>query len=301
MATIYEQTPGALIPTAGRTVSTFPSGLVRVDRKYVCATTNAATHRATLVDGNPTPDDNDAPAIDGLFIHPNPGEVENGDGFTEFQVSAYGRTKPATAGLILKTVPKWGLDLNQSTTVASENRWMIRYSLFEASGTVCLKTDDEFGYDSLDLPQDILTPFDVRIESNGGRVIDPETGSLSTRQERWILQSIVPTNDATASGFAAMTALNRNSPYTFGFGMDGKPFRFGITPQEAGTSEFNSSVPILTYKAIFSKGQKPDREFIIWTHAPVMDISSRSSFGKFEEVTFTSTRPSNIRATEVLP
>ena len=92
MATIYEKTVGALIATPGRTVATFPSGLCRVDQKYVCTTANAATHRAALAIGNDMPDGNNAPAIDGLKIYPAPQEIERGDGFTEFMVSAYGRT-----------------------------------------------------------------------------------------------------------------------------------------------------------------------------------------------------------------
>ena len=38
------------------------------------------------------PFDDGAPAIDGLFIFPEPQEVDRGDGFVEFRVTAYGRT-----------------------------------------------------------------------------------------------------------------------------------------------------------------------------------------------------------------
>jgi hypothetical protein len=92
MATIiYEQTPGALIPTGDRVISTFPSGLVRVDQSFSCKTSSATTHRNALAVGNNFPNGN-YPAIDGLNIFPEPQEKIGSDGFTEFLVSAYGRT-----------------------------------------------------------------------------------------------------------------------------------------------------------------------------------------------------------------
>ena len=91
MSIIYEQTPGGLYPTGQRTVSTFPSGLIRVDQSFACKTSAAATHRATLAVGAIFPGDSD-PAIDGLKIFPEPQEKRRNDGFTEFTVSGYGRT-----------------------------------------------------------------------------------------------------------------------------------------------------------------------------------------------------------------
>ena len=90
--TIYQKTPGALIATGQRTVATFESGLVRVDQVYICATSDAEGHRATVAVGASMPDGNTAPCVDGLYIFPAPQEVKRGDGFTEFRVSAYGRT-----------------------------------------------------------------------------------------------------------------------------------------------------------------------------------------------------------------
>jgi hypothetical protein len=42
--------------------------------------------------GNPLPDDDGAPAIDGIYIFPEPQEQSRDDGFVEFRVTAYGRT-----------------------------------------------------------------------------------------------------------------------------------------------------------------------------------------------------------------
>jgi hypothetical protein len=82
-----------LIPQPGRAVNTFPSGLVRVDQTYLGLTANAATHRAILAVGNDMPDGDTAPCIDGLKIFPEVQERRREDGFTEYIVSAYGRTK----------------------------------------------------------------------------------------------------------------------------------------------------------------------------------------------------------------
>jgi hypothetical protein len=82
-----------LIPQPGRAVNTFPSGLVRVDQTYLGLTSNAATHRAILAVGNDMPDGDTSPCIDGLKIFPEVQERRREDGFTEYIVSAYGRTK----------------------------------------------------------------------------------------------------------------------------------------------------------------------------------------------------------------
>ena len=96
MSIIYEQTPNGLYATGQRTVSTFPSGLIRVDQTFTCKSSAAATHRATLAVGANFPGDS-YPAMDGLKIFPEPQEKRRNDGFTEFTASGYGRVN--TTGL----------------------------------------------------------------------------------------------------------------------------------------------------------------------------------------------------------
>ena len=91
MAIIYETNPGQLIPQGNRTVSTFPSGLVRVDQSFIGRTDLNATHRSQLVVGADFPGDQQ-PSYDGLRIFPEVQEKRLPDGFTEYLVSAYGRT-----------------------------------------------------------------------------------------------------------------------------------------------------------------------------------------------------------------
>lgn len=81
-----------LIMAPGRSVQTFPSGLVRVERRYFCRKVDAARYRSDLAVGNALLGDDGAPAIDGLYIYPEPQEQSRDDGFVEFRVTAYGRS-----------------------------------------------------------------------------------------------------------------------------------------------------------------------------------------------------------------
>ena len=90
-AIIYETNPGQLIPQGNRTVSTFPSGLVRVDQSFIGRTSLESTHRQQFQIGNPFPNGSE-PSVDGLSIFPAIQEKRLPDGFTEYIVSAYGRT-----------------------------------------------------------------------------------------------------------------------------------------------------------------------------------------------------------------
>lgn len=91
MAYTYHGTRN-LITAPGRSVQTFPSGLVRVERTYICRRGDEARYRSELAVGNLLPNDEGSPSIDGLYIYPDPQEQTQDSGFTEFRVTAYGRT-----------------------------------------------------------------------------------------------------------------------------------------------------------------------------------------------------------------
>jgi hypothetical protein len=80
-----------LIALPGRSVQTFPSGLVRVDRTYACRAADAGRFRQQFAVGNPLPFDDGTPSIDQMSIFPEPQEEQGDDGFVRFRVSAYGR------------------------------------------------------------------------------------------------------------------------------------------------------------------------------------------------------------------
>lgn len=141
--TIYETTPSGLYTTRERAISSFPSGLVRVDQTFVCKTSAAATHRSALAVGTNMPGDN-APAIDGLKIFPEPQEKRRTDGFTEFVVSAYGRTKTtAVLSHNIKTLDfkSWG------------------YSVFETTGKICVPANSGVAYPDLGLNSSYSDPM----------------------------------------------------------------------------------------------------------------------------------------------
>ena len=81
-----------LIVLPGRSVQTFPSGLVRVERSFACRRGQEANFRSLFAQGKTMPLDDGNPAIDGLYIFPDPQETTRDDGFVEFRVTAYGRT-----------------------------------------------------------------------------------------------------------------------------------------------------------------------------------------------------------------
>ncbi len=92
-----------LIALPNRTVQTYPSGLVRVERSFVCRKDRVAKFRNTIRVNELMPFDNGAPAIDGLYIFPEPQEVVRDDGFVEFRVTAYGRTNVFSQAVIEKS------------------------------------------------------------------------------------------------------------------------------------------------------------------------------------------------------
>ena len=93
-----------LIALPGRLVQNFPSGLVRVERSFMCRKADQDRYRQELLPGNPMPLDDGRPAIDGLFIFPAAQEILRDDGFIEFRVTAYGRT-PFSAPFERKLTP----------------------------------------------------------------------------------------------------------------------------------------------------------------------------------------------------
>jgi hypothetical protein len=158
MAIIYQKTPGQLIAQPGRAVSTFQTGIVRIDQTYICASIDAARHREAMFEGAPMPDGNSSPCIDGVFISPIPGEVDRGDGFTEFRVSGYGRSKSKASGLTLVEKPL-------QTLKQGIFQGYVSYKVFIISGTVAVVEDGSFDYQDLSADEDLLAPFDVKYEA----------------------------------------------------------------------------------------------------------------------------------------
>jgi len=254
MATIYEKNPGELIATPGRTVNSFESGIIRVDRTYVCATSSAATHRATLVVGGVAPDENAWPTLDGLYIHPTPSEVERGDGFTEFKVSSYGRASTASPD-ILNGVRKHGQEL------FANNTGSISYSVWEPAGTIVLKHDEALNFENLNLSTDTLMPFNVRLFATSAAV--------------YSFSSIVVLGEPFSANnwFYAQLQTASDALYS-----------------QRSSIDSNRKSLIQAYRATFTSPTAPDRVIAFWVYLPEVTVTSQNVFGAFSEVKFTSVR-----------
>jgi len=156
---IYKTTSASLYPQPGRTVTTFPSGLIRVDQTYICADSDAAESRSTLAVGNPMPDGDSSPSIDGIAIFPAPQENRRGDGFTEFKVSAYGRSTTT-----LQTINLTPLTLTFSS--------FFNFKLWSISGSIAVPDGTVLEYDDLALNPYLLDPFDFTSVSPSQVVLD---------------------------------------------------------------------------------------------------------------------------------
>lgn len=153
---IYEKNTGELIPQGDRSVSTFPSGLIRVDQTFICSTPNVATHRSDLKVGNDFPGGSD-PAIDGLYIYPEVQEKRRGDGFSELIASGYGRT--ATD---LQNIRKQISTENSQGFFYNGNQQFITffyYSLNTINGFIVIKNGEPLSVDDLGLDDQLFVPF----------------------------------------------------------------------------------------------------------------------------------------------
>lgn len=157
-AIIYEKTPGALTPTGDRAVSTFPSGLVRVDQTFSCKTSVATTHRIALAVGSNFPNGS-YPAIDGLKIYPEVQETQRGDGFTEFKVSAYGRTT-ANLNYIMKAEKQrlwnFGYTLVDGGQVSGQSA-QIDATYYKVDGILVILKGQDLSVEELNLPSEFST------------------------------------------------------------------------------------------------------------------------------------------------
>jgi hypothetical protein len=134
-----------LIVLPGRSVQTFPSGLVRVDRTYACRAEDANRFRQQFAVGNPLPFDDGSPAIDGAFIFPNATEESSDDGFYRFNVSGYGRTSAVGTYTPLNAA-------EARAEAAQGARWLIWSARDFLIQNVCLIRSSPLQKISVDVP-----------------------------------------------------------------------------------------------------------------------------------------------------
>ena len=158
---IYEKNAGELIPQGGRSVSTFPSGLIRVDQTFICSTPNVATHRADLKIKGDFPGGSE-PAIDGLYIYPEVQENRRGDGFSELIASGYGRTADDLQN-IRKQVFNGTLEMTSGGDVGGNLLYPtnLLYSRNIVNGFIAIKDGDSLSVEDLGLDDQLFVPFNL--------------------------------------------------------------------------------------------------------------------------------------------
>ena len=139
-----------LTPGEERTVTTFESGLIRVEQLYTCPAAAVATARPTIAIGSAMPDGNSDPAVDGLYIYPTPQEREDGS-ITEFIISAYGRATTAFENWqpVIKTYLTGG----------------IYYSVYEISGSIAVPRGASLTYEDLGIDPVYAEPFNFATQN----------------------------------------------------------------------------------------------------------------------------------------
>jgi hypothetical protein len=151
-----------LIALPGRSVQTYPSGLVRVERSFMCRKGDVARYRNILRVNEPMPFNDGAPAIDGLFIFPEPQEQVRDDGFVEFRVTAYGRTSTQQSAAIergseLGVFSRTDLRLDPISTVsipAINETYTLKFVISSDQPIETILTPPE-----IDNPTVLLSPF----------------------------------------------------------------------------------------------------------------------------------------------
>ena len=158
--TIYQSTPPPWA-TGTKRIQSFASGLLRVDQEYMVPTATAFTDGAAFVRGAVLTDTT-SPAVDGLYIYPDPQWSDGGDGFSTIAVSAYGRTQTTVQ------------DLTQEQGATSTG--IFQYNVWNLSGSICLLSGESLSLVDLGLDEALFAPFDFFSE------VYPDEYALSTTE-----------------------------------------------------------------------------------------------------------------------
>lgn len=181
MDSIHLQSPSGLFAGEERTVTHYPSGLLRVDQTYYCPAAYAATARTELAIGNPMPDADDSPATDGLYIFPAPQEIGGQFGMKEFRVSAYGRTTSESTPLQNPQLEE------QRFTADNGSGTIIRGSVWKINTSLCIPTGTPLSIATLNLDASLLEPFNITFPDPALETLDvTELAVVYSSRSRYI-------------------------------------------------------------------------------------------------------------------
>lgn len=146
---IYSANPSGLIAQGDRSVTTYPSGLLKVEQTFIGLTANESTDRLQLQIGQAFPLD-DSPSLDGVFIFPATQESRGANGFTTYKVSGYGRiieegySEIYPSNILISTI----IDNDITFT----DLWATKEKLTQRVIFNDQENEDPFGYDTSDVP-----------------------------------------------------------------------------------------------------------------------------------------------------
>jgi hypothetical protein len=149
---IYTSFSSGLVEQGDRSVTTFPSGLLKVEQTFIGLTSNESTDRLTLQIGDPFPLD-DSPSIDGVFIFPATQETRDSSGFTTYKVSGYGRinqngySEISPSGYLVATAVVDNAEYASYWTAKQKLTQRVIYNDQE--------NEDPFNYDFANVPEPI--------------------------------------------------------------------------------------------------------------------------------------------------
>jgi hypothetical protein len=149
---IYKANSSGLIAQGDRSVTTYPSGLLKVEQTFIGLTEEESTDRLQLQIGKRFPLD-ESPSLDGVFIFPATQENRGADGFTTYKVSGYGRTNEEGYAEFIPYI------FSRTTEFISEEASSIFTSVFRSKEKLTQRvikntqeSEDPNGYDFVDIP-----------------------------------------------------------------------------------------------------------------------------------------------------
>jgi len=174
---VYKKNDG-LITTGERSINNFQSGLIRVEQKFVGLSTNEVSDRLLLQEGMILPGQLDDPSLDGLYIYGGAQESRSGDGFTTYQVSAFGRR--------LDTMVELSRSQRTLISVIGNGTLNLEVIVYDMIGTIVKKQGEVIKPDEITFQDDFLNPQYVRFL----RYPDLKAGSIV---ETNVTNFIIPT------------------------------------------------------------------------------------------------------------
>ena len=163
-------------PSAEKSVQPFRSGLVKVEQKYTALTSAIASGAASFALDSAL--SVTSPAVDGLYVFPEPQWREMGGGFSEIQVTAYGRAR--LTNTIEEQIGPMTVDL-VSTDNSGETLVITTTEIAVLGTSYICRYVTRAGEDSPVDPADLISRFRIYNLDGTSREVNQYAYSLTAR------------------------------------------------------------------------------------------------------------------------